>query len=107
MAKDRPEKDGAGDPLPLKKWRKVDDMEKLRTRVHRAQRAAEAVMYAAAEEGDKATVLKAATTLQQTARTYLKVMSAGDLEERVAALEEAQASDQGGIFPHLQHELRN
>jgi len=83
-----PEKTGATEDLDLKKWRACDDLGKLRTRVHRAMRSAEAVMYAAGEEGDRAGVLKAATTVQQTARCYLKVLEADELEERIEALEE-------------------
>ena len=90
------EKNGAPADLELKKWRACDDLAKLRTRVHRAVRAAEAVMYAAGEEGDRAGVLKAATTVQQTARTYLKVLEADELEERIEALEEAFEERQNG-----------
>lgn len=83
------EKGREGEDLGLKHWRAVDDLPKLRTRVHRAMRAAERVMYAAGEEGDKDTVLKAATTIQQTARCYLKVLEADELEERLEVLEAA------------------
>lgn len=95
-----PEKDGANVDLDLKKWRACDDLGKLRTRVHRAMRAAETVMYAAGKEGDRACVLKAATTMQQTARTYLKVLEADELLERIEALEAAQERQQsnGTVF---------
>lgn len=82
------EKSGESEDLGLKKWRAVDDLQTLRTRVHRALRTAETVMYRAGEEGNKTAALKAATTVQQTARTYLKVLEADELEERIARLEQ-------------------
>lgn len=84
-------------PLELRKWRKADGLEKLRMRVHRALRTAEKVMYQAGREGDRSDALRAATVVQQTARTYLKVLEVDELEERVEALEQAYENTNGQL----------
>ena len=78
----------------LRKWRRTDDVEGLRRRVYRALRTAEVIMYHPDTDTDKR--LKAVTVLQQTARTYLKVLEADELEERIEALEKAEEERQQG-----------
>jgi hypothetical protein len=87
-----PENDVQTGPEPtvfddLKQWRKLDDTEDTARRVMRAMRTAEAIMYAS--HTSDAMRLKAATVVQQTARTYLACLEAHELEARVEALEEA------------------
>lgn len=72
----------------LKRWRACDDIDGIRRRVFRALRIAEEVAYS--EGASRSERLKACTVMQQTARTYLKVIEADELLERVEALEQAQ-----------------
>jgi uncharacterized small protein (DUF1192 family) len=72
----------------LPKWRKPIDTGDLRRYVMRAVKTAERIMYDAYEGGDKETALKACTRLTQAGQTYLKVLEADELEERIEALEE-------------------
>ncbi len=85
-----PEKSTANVAERLKKWRACDDVEGLKRRVYRALRIAEEIAYA--PETTTSERLKACTVMQQTARTYLKVLEADELEERIEALEEAAAT---------------
>lgn len=70
----------------LKRWRRCDDIEGLRKRVYRALRIAEEIAYA--EQTSSSERLKACTAIQQTARTYLKIMEADELIERIEQLEQ-------------------
>ena len=72
----------------LPKWRANMDTGDLRRYVMRAVKTAERIMYDSYEAGDDDTALKAATRLTQAAQTYLKVLEADELEERIEALEE-------------------
>lgn len=76
---------GIGVHESLRKWRKTDDLDALRMRVHRALRIAEAIAYA--EGSTRRERLKACTVMQQTARTYLKVVEVQEIEERLSELE--------------------
>jgi hypothetical protein len=76
----------------LRKWRALDTTEDVSRRVMRAMKVAEAIMYA--EHTSDRDRLKAATTLQQTARTYLACLEAHELEARVEALEAAMEERQ-------------
>jgi len=71
----------------LPKWRANMDTGDLRRYVTRAVKAAERVMYDAYGRGDEDLALKACTRLTQAAQTYLKVLEADELEERIEALE--------------------
>ena len=72
----------------LPKWRAPMDTSDLRRYVMRAVKTAERIMYDAYERGDDDTALKACTRLTQAGQTYLKVLEADELEERIEALEE-------------------
>ena len=85
MAEKDEENVSEGLSKPLRRWRKVGEVEDMRRRVWRALRAAEQVMYD--EASTRKEVLKAATVVQQTARTYLKIVEADELEERLEAVE--------------------
>ena len=85
MPKSRPECDDETLSKPLRKWRKPGELDDLKMRVWRAVRAAERVMYD--ERSTRSEVLKAATTMQQSARTYVSILEADDLLERIEALE--------------------
>jgi hypothetical protein len=76
----------------LRKWRALDTTEDVSRRVMRAMRTAETVMYG--KYTDDAMRLKAATVVQQTARTYLACLEAHELEARVEALEAAMEERQ-------------
>jgi hypothetical protein len=84
----------------LPRWRVPVDVDDLRRYQTRAVKAAEKIMYRAFAEGDMDTALKANTRLTQAVQTYLKVIQAHDLEERITALEEAQERQQsnGTVF---------
>lgn len=69
----------------LRRWRRLDDVEGLRRRVHRAIRAAEVILYS--EEATLDQRLKACTVIQQTARTHLKLIETDELIERIEELE--------------------
>jgi hypothetical protein len=71
----------------LPKWRANMDTGDLRRYVTRAVKAAERIMYDAYGRGDEDLALKACTRLTQAAQTYLKVLEADELEERIEALE--------------------
>lgn len=74
----------------LRQWRKLDDLERLRRRVHRAVRVAEKCMYA--EEATLSERLKAVHALQQAASTHARMIEKGELEAEVEQLrEELQA----------------
>jgi hypothetical protein len=75
------------DTLP--RWRANMDASDLRRYVMRAVKASERIMYDAYDRGDDDLALKAATRLTQAAQTYLKVLEADDLEERIEAIEAA------------------
>ena len=75
------------DSLP--KWRAPLDVEDVQRYTTRAVKAAERIMYDAYAAGDYELALKACTRLTQAAQTYLKVREAGEMEERVEALERA------------------
>ena len=70
----------------LKRWRRCDDIDGLRRRVYRALRIAEEIAYA--EETSSSERLKACTAIQQIARTYLKIMEADELMDRIERLEQ-------------------
>lgn len=74
----------------LPQWRAPMDGEDLRRYQTRAVKAAERILYDSYEEGDRDAALKAVTRLTQAVQCYLRVLEAHELEERVAALEEAQ-----------------
>ena len=74
----------------LKKWRALDSREQVQMRVMRALKTVETIMYA--EHTPDEERRKCATTVSQLARTYLKCLEIGDLEERVEALEDAMQS---------------
>lgn len=76
---------------PLKKWRKPDDLDETKMRMYRAVRASEQVMYDPAST--RAQVLRAVHATTQAVNTYLKVLQADELEERIEALEEAIKSN--------------
>lgn len=87
----------------LPKWRATMDTGDLRRYVTRAVKCAERVMYDAYERGDEERALTAATRLQQAARTYLKVLEADELEERIERLEEwaeGQSTTNGTMIHH-------
>jgi len=73
----------------LPKWRASMDTSDLRRYTMRAVKAAERILYDSYDRGDTDTALKAVTRLTQAAQTYLKVLEADELEERIEALEEA------------------
>lgn len=77
------------DPIhdDLRKWRRTDDLDKLRMRIQRAMRTAETVMYA--EDVDPSTRLSAARAVVSAAREARKAIEAGEMEERVERLEDA------------------
>lgn len=77
---------GASAHEQLRKWRRTDDVDGLRRRVHRAIRAAEVILYSEQASIDQR--LKACTVIQQTARTHLALIEADELEQRVKVLEQ-------------------
>jgi uncharacterized small protein (DUF1192 family) len=76
----------------LTRWRKAGDLEDLRRIQWRAVKMAERVAYDPRATRDE--VLKASTRITQATTAYLKVLQVGELEERVKALEQAQAQEQ-------------
>jgi len=76
----------------LTKWRKLGTAEDARRLQWRAVKTAERIMYKAYDRGDEEQALKALTRLNQANQTYLKVLEADELEERIEALEEAVAN---------------
>ncbi|PEN10383.1 hypothetical protein CRI94_17350 [Longibacter salinarum] len=77
------------DRCTLPRWRANMDAKDLRRYVMRAVKAAERIMYDAYDRGDEDMSLKACTRLTQAAQTYLKVLEADELEERLEAVEKA------------------
>jgi hypothetical protein len=73
------------------------DTTDLRRYVNRAVKASERIMYDAYERGEDDLALKAATRLTQAAQTYLKVLEADELEDRIEALEKTVANSHNGI----------
>lgn len=73
----------------LPRWRATLDVQDLQKRQTRSVKAAERILYDAYERGDEELALKAVTRLTQAVQTYLKVLEAAELEDRLAALEEA------------------
>ena len=69
----------------LRRWRKVDDLDRLRMRLQRALRTAETVMYA--EGVDPSTRLSAARAVVTAAREARKTIEATELEDRLERLE--------------------
>jgi hypothetical protein len=77
------------DPIrdDLRKWRRTDDLDGLRMRIQRAMRTAEVVMYA--ENVEPSTRLSAARAVVSAAREARKTIEAGEMAERIEALEDA------------------
>jgi uncharacterized protein (DUF2344 family) len=77
------------DPIrdDLRKWRRTDDLDGLRMRIQRAMRTAEVIMYA--EGVEPSTRLSAARAVVSAAREARKTIEAGEMEERIEALEDA------------------
>jgi hypothetical protein len=70
----------------LRQWRRVDDLDRLHVRVHRAIRTAEKIMYhPSSETSDR---LRACTTIVQAAHAAVKLHEARHLEARIERLEE-------------------
>ena len=84
------------DERHLPKWRANMDVSDLRRYTMRAVKTAERIMYDSYERGDTDTALKAVTRLTQAAQTYLKVLEADELEERIEALEAWQQAQRNG-----------
>ena len=91
------------DDRHLPRWRAPMDTGDLRRYVNRAVKAAERIMYDAYERGDDDLALKACTRLTQAAQTYLKVLEADELEERIEALEEWAENDRSTSNGHALH----
>lgn len=79
----------------LVKARKTGDVSDLRKIVWRAVRAAEQMMFQ--ENATPELVFKAIYAISQIGNTYMKVLEVDELEERVAALEEALANQEGNL----------
>lgn len=79
----------SGDPIheQLRRWRKADDLDKLRMRIQRAMRTAETVMYA--DDVDPSTRLSAARAVVTAAREARKAIEAGEMADRIERLEDA------------------
>lgn len=70
----------------LRRWRRTDDLDRLRMRVQRAMRTAEEIML---HEGtDDETRLSAARAVVSAAREGRKMIEAHELEERIEVLEQ-------------------
>ena len=84
------------DSLP--KWRAPLDPSDLMRYATRAVKTAERIMYDAYQDGERELALKACTRLTQAAQTYVRVVEAAELEERVAKLERAVEARQSRIY---------
>ena len=69
----------------LRNWRRIDDLEALHRRVHRAIRAAEKILYH--EDTATSERLRACTTIVQAAHAAVKLHEIRNLNERVVRLE--------------------
>lgn len=97
---DSEEQQGDGLHSELRRWRRIDGPENLRMRVQRSIRVAETVLYA--EGSSTSERLKAATVIQQCARTALKLFEAHELEERVNRLEDLLNKQRNRTNGHTQ-----
>lgn len=79
--------EGTSDPVfdDLRRWRKLDDLDKLRMRLQRALRTAEEVMYS--PDVDPSTRLSAARAVVSASREARKAIEATELEERLERVE--------------------
>lgn len=69
----------------LRNWRRIDDLEGLHRRVHRAIRVAEKVAFH--EDTETGERLRACSTIIQGAHAAVKLHEARDLERRIERLE--------------------
>lgn len=89
MADSEPDTDDAPAPVAdnLRRWRRVDDLDRLRMRLQRALRTAEEVMLHPSTDAD--TRLSAARAVVSAAREARKLIEAVELEERLSDVEAA------------------
>ena len=87
--------ENTGITADLRRWRRTDDLPKLRMRVQRALKTAETVMYA--DGVDPNTRLKAARMVVSAAREARKTIESVDLAERVEELEDRYDRMQNGV----------
>lgn len=79
---------------PPVRWRKTGGLSDVQRIAWRAMKLAEHVAY---DDGaTKAEILSASARLTQAVQTYLKVLEAADLTERVEALERALQARENG-----------
>lgn len=78
-----------------RRWRKTGDIDDVKRVAWRAIKLAEHVAY---DEGaTKSEMLSASARMTQAVQAYLKVLEAGELEERVAAIEATLEARKNGI----------
>lgn len=85
------EESGADMSLPVRKWKKADDLDGVKRRQLRAMKATEVVLYSYAEDGDREGVLKASHALRQAAGAYRKTLKYEDARREL--MDEAKAAE--------------